>query len=118
MCTRNDALAGVIADCPPARKGDLVFYGHALALPRASPPAATPACWAPAAGDAAHPARWLNTALTPPPPRPPSGRQNGYIEDFLRAENAFDDTTKACPLPPFAGAPGTAPASRARGAGA
>jgi len=42
VCTRNDALAGVIADCPPARKGDLVFYGHALALPRASPPAATP----------------------------------------------------------------------------
>lgn len=47
VCTRNDALKGVIAECPPERREDLVFYG-----------------------------------------------QNGFIEDFLRAEGVFDSSTK------------------------
>ena len=28
VATRNDALASVIAKCPPQRKSDLVFYGQ------------------------------------------------------------------------------------------
>eukprot|EP00960_Hanusia_phi_P058766 763979-Hanusia_phi.AAC.5 len=47
VTTRNDDLKGVLSDCPPSRKSDLVFYG-----------------------------------------------QNGYIEDFLKDEKVFDDSTK------------------------